>query len=74
MAELTTNTAVSASFGAGFLNTVNRVFAGFVALGENTSRARAIEALGQVSDEQLEAKGTTRKDEVLRILGASAFI
>ena len=74
MAEMTTNTVASTSFGATFVNILNRAFNGLIALGENTARARAIEALSKVSDEELAAKGTTRKDEVLRIMGASAYI
>ena len=71
--SLTTNTAFAlgkVSFSAPFV----AVFDWLVMLGANSSRAKAIDALGQISDAELEAKGTTRRDETIRILGAAVYL
>jgi len=74
MAAFTTNTGTTTSFGSSVTQFFSRGFDYLCKLGENTSRARQIEALSLMSEEELAAKGTTRKDEVLRIVGAAAFI
>ncbi len=43
-------------------------------LGANSSRGRAIDALSAISDAELEAKGTTRRDETIRILGGAVYL
>lgn len=46
----------------------------FVGLGEKTERARRLNALADISDEQLAAKGTNRLTEARRILGLHGMI
>jgi hypothetical protein len=43
-------------------------------LGANSNRGRAIDALGELTDAELEAKGTTRRDETMRILGGAVYL
>ena len=72
MAEITTNTSTVQS---GFIGQFFRnIFDGMILLAESSSRAKAIDALSQVSDQELEARGTTRRDEVIRILGSATWI
>ena len=73
MADITTNSVAATS---GF--SVSKAFDGAVEwlinLSKHSSRAKAVDALSAMTDEELAAKGTTRKDEVMRIFGASAYI
>lgn len=45
-----------------------------IAVGEKSGRGRAIAALSDMTDAQLKAKGTTRRDEAMRIMGASVYL
>lgn len=73
MADITTNT-VAATSGFSFSKAFDNAVDWLVNLSKNSSRAKAVDALSAMSDEELAAKGTTRKDEVMRIFGASAYI
>jgi len=73
MADITTNNVAAAS-GFSFFNMLNNAFDSLVRISESTPKAKAINALSAKTDAELAAAGTTRRDEVIRILGSTAYI
>ena len=72
----TTSTDAIASRGNAFslLSLIAKPFNWLISVGENSARAQALNALANITDEKLAASGTTRMDEVKRILGSEAFL
>jgi len=50
------------------------VWVGLVRLGEASSRARALEQIAHISDQQLETMGTTRHDLVMRVVTNGRYL
>ncbi len=67
MTDYTAN-PVSESSNALF-RALKALWTGLVQLGETSSRAKALNALAEKSDAELEALGITRQDVLRRILG-----
>ena len=45
-----------------------------IRVASNSSRAKAVDALNKLSDEDLAARGTDRRTEVLRIIGPAYYV
>ena len=64
MADMTTN-SVAASAGFSISKAFDGAVEWLINLSKHSSRAKAVDALSAMTDEELAAKGTTRKDEVM---------
>lgn len=73
--EFTTSRAPA---GFGLLHTISRsfrgIFWGLVRVAESSNYMKQVEALNELSDEQLAARGTTRIDEVRRIFSSAGVV
>lgn len=73
--DFTTNHAAS---GFSLLHTLGAPFRalgrGLVRLADNSSYMRQVEALNELTDDELAARGTTRQDEVRRIFASAGAV
>lgn len=71
-------TTVHAPAGYGLLHTLTLPFRaighGLVRLAENSSYIKQVEALNELTDDELAARGTTRADEVRRIFASAGAV